>query len=159
MKVTIVGTGYVGLVSGTCFAEFGVNVVCVDKDLKKIKNLRNGIIPIYEPGLDELVKKNVNQKRLSFETDLKKSLKNTDAVFIAVGTPSRKTDGHADLSHVFEVAKDIGNNLNDYAVVVNKSTVPVGTGKKVHDIIKQINPKLNFDVASNPEFLREGIDN
>ena len=130
MKVTIVGTGYVGLVSGTCFAEFGVNVVCVDKDLKKIKNLRNGIIPIYEPGLDELVKKNVNQKRLSFETDLKKSLKNTDAVFIAVGTPSRKTDGHADLSHVFEVAKDIGNNLNDYAVVVNKSTVPVGTGKK-----------------------------
>ena len=156
MKVTIVGTGYVGLVSGTCFAEFGVNVTCVDKDLKKIKDLRNGIIPIYEPGLDELVKKNINQKRLSFETDLKKSLKNTSAVFIAVGTPSRKTDGHADLSSVFNVAKEIGKNLNEYAVIVNKSTVPVGTGKKVHDIIKKINPKLNFDVASNPEFLREG---
>ena len=156
MKVTIVGTGYVGLVSGTCFAEFGVNVTCVDKDLKKIKDLRNGIIPIYEPGLEELVKKNINQKRLSFETDLKKSLKNTSAVFIAVGTPSRKTDGHADLSYVFDVAREIGKSLNEYAVIVNKSTVPVGTGKKVHDIIKKINPKLNFDVASNPEFLREG---
>ena len=156
MKVTIVGTGYVGLVSGTCFAEFGVNVTCVDKDLKKINDLRNGIIPIYEPGLEELVKKNINQKRLSFETDLKKSLKNTSAVFIAVGTPSRKTDGHADLSYVFNVAKEIGKSLSEYAVIVNKSTVPVGTGKKVHDIIKKINPKLNFDVASNPEFLREG---
>ena len=112
MKVTIVGTGYVGLVSGTCFAEFGVNITCVDKDLKKINDLRNGIIPIYEPGLDELVKKNINQKRLSFETDLKKSLKNTSAVFIAVGTPSRKTDGHADLSSVFNVAKEIGKSLN-----------------------------------------------
>ena len=156
MKVTIVGTGYVGLVSGTCFAEFGVNVTCVDKDLKKINDLRNGIIPIYEPWLEELVKKNINQKRLSFETDLKKSLKNTSAVFIAVGTPSRKTDGHADLSYVFNVAKEIGKSLSEYAVIVNKSTVPVGTGKKVHDIIKKINPKLNFDVASNPEFLREG---
>ena len=122
MKVTIVGTGYVGLVSGACFAEFGVNVTCVDKDLKKIKNFRNGIIPIYEPGIDELVKKNINQKRLSFETDLKKSLKNSSAVFIAVGTPSRKTDGHADLSYVFNVAKEIGKSLNEYAVIVNKST-------------------------------------
>jgi len=156
MKITIVGTGYVGLVSGTCFAEFGVNVTCVDKDLKKIKNLRNGIVPIYEPGLNELVKKNISQKRLSFETNLKKSLKNASAVFIAVGTPSRKGDGHADLTYVYDVAKDIGRNLNEYAVVVNKSTVPVGTGKKVYDIIKEINPKLDFDVASNPEFLREG---
>ena len=156
MKITIVGTGYVGLVSGTCFAEFGVNVTCVDKDLKKIKNLRNGVIPIYEPGLNELVKKNISQKRLNFETNLKKSLKNASAVFIAVGTPSRKSDGHADLTYVHDVAKDIGRNLNEYAVVVNKSTVPVGTGKKVYDIIKEINPKLDFDVASNPEFLREG---
>ena len=156
MKITIVGTGYVGLVSGTCFAEFGVNVTCVDKDLKKIKNLRNGVIPIYEPGLNELVKKNISQKRLNFETNLKKSLKNASAVFIAVGTPSRKGDGHADLTYVYDVAKDIGRNLNEYAVVVNKSTVPVGTGKKVYDIIKEINPKLDFDVASNPEFLREG---
>ena len=132
MKITIVGTGYVGLVSGTCFAEFGVNVTCVDKDLKKIKNLRNGVIPIYEPGLNELVKKNISQKRLSFETNLKKSLKNASAVFIAVGTPSRKSDGHADLTYVYDVAKDIGRNLNEYAVVVNKSTVPVGTGKKVY---------------------------
>jgi len=131
MKITIVGTGYVGLVSGTCFAEFGVNVTCVDKDLKKIKNLRNGVIPIYEPGLNELVKKNISQKRLNFETNLKKSLKNASAVFIAVGTPSRKSDGHADLTYVYDVAKDIGRNLNEYAVVVNKSTVPVGTGKKV----------------------------
>ncbi len=156
MKITIIGTGYVGLVSGTCFAEFGVSVTCVDKDVKKIKNLRNGIIPIYEPGLDELVKKNINQKRLSFETDLKKSLNDTSAIFIAVGTPSKKGDGHADLSYVYEVAKEIAENLKEYAVIVNKSTVPVGTGKKVHDIIKKINPKLDFDVASNPEFLREG---
>ena len=156
MKITIIGTGYVGLVSGTCFAEFGVSVTCVDKDVKKIKNLRNGIIPIYEPGLDELVKKNINQKRLSFETDLKKSLNDTSAIFIAVGTPSKKGDGHADLSYVYDVAKEIAANLKEYAVVVNKSTVPVGTGKKVHDIIKKINPKLDFDVASNPEFLREG---
>ncbi len=156
MNITIIGTGYVGLVSGTCFAEFGVNVICVDKDLKKIKNLRNGIIPIYEPGLNELVKKNISQKRLSFETDLKKSLKNTSAIFIAVGTPSKKSDGHADLSYVYEVAEEIARNLKEYAVVVNKSTVPVGTGQKVYDIIKKINPKLDFDVASNPEFLREG---
>ena len=156
MKITIIGTGYVGLVSGTCFAEFGVEVVCVDKDTKKINNLKKGIIPIFEPGLDELVKKNVQAKRLSFETDIGNSIDRSDAIFIAVGTPSRKFDGHADLSYVFNAAEDIAKKLNHYAVIVNKSTVPIGTGKKVYNIIKEINPELDFEVASNPEFLREG---
>ena len=156
MKITIVGTGYVGLVSGTCFAEFGVNVTCVDKDKNKIDNLKKGIIPIFEPGLDELVKKNISSKRLFFETSLKKSIDGSDAIFIAVGTPSRETDGHADLSYVYEVAEEIAECLGHYSVIVNKSTVPIGTGKKVHEIIKNKKPKLDFDVASNPEFLREG---
>ena len=156
MKITIVGTGYVGLVSGTCFAEFGVNVTCVDKDKNKIDNLKKGIIPIFEPGLDELVKKNISSKRLFFETNLKKSIDGSDAIFIAVGTPSRETDGHADLSYVYEVAEEIAECLGHYSVIVNKSTVPIGTGKKVHEIIKNKKPKLGFDVASNPEFLREG---
>ena len=156
MNITIIGTGYVGLVSGTRFAEFGVNVTCVDKDEEKIKNLRKGIIPIYEPGLDELVKKNINQGRLKFEIDLSKSVNLSDAIFIAVGTPSRKKDGHADLSYVYAVAEEIGKNLKNFSVIVNKSTVPVGTGENVSKIIKKINPSLKFDVASNPEFLREG---
>ena len=156
MKITIVGTGYVGLVSGTCFAEFGVNVTCVDKDKNKIDNLKKGIIPIFEPGLDELVKKNISSKRLFFETNLKKSIDGSDAIFIAVGTPSRYTDGHADLSYVYAVAEEIAECLGHYSVIVNKSTVPIGTGKKVHEIIKNKKPKLDFDVASNPEFLREG---
>jgi len=156
MKITIIGTGYVGLVSGTCFAEFGVTVTCIDKDKDKIANLKKGIVPIFEPGLDELVKKNINEKRLYFDTDLTKSISKADIIFIAVGTPSRKGDGHADLSFVFSAAKEIGKKLNKYAVIVNKSTVPIGTGKKVCDIIKKTNPKLKFDVASNPEFLREG---
>ena len=156
MNITIIGTGYVGLVSGTCFAEFGVNVTCVDKDEEKIRNLRKGIIPIYEPGLDELVKKNINQGRLKFEIDLSKSVNRSDAIFIAVGTPSRKKDGHADLSYVYAVAEEIAKNLKNFSVIVNKSTVPVGTGKNVSKIIKKINPNLKFDVASNPEFLREG---
>ena len=156
MKITIVGTGYVGLVSGTCFAEFGVNVTCVDKDKNKIDNLKKGIIPIFEPGLDELVKKNISSKRLFFETNLKKSIDGSDAIFIAVGTPSRETDGHADLSYVYAVAEEIAECLGHYSVIVNKSTVPIGTGKKVHEIIKNKKPKLDFDVASNPEFLREG---
>ena len=156
MKITIVGTGYVGLVSGTCFAEFGVNVTCVDKDKNKIDNLKKGIIPIFEPGLDELVKKNISSKRLFFETNLKKSIDGSDAIFIAVGTPSRETDGHADLSYVYEVAEEIAECLGHYSVIVNKSTVPIGTGKKVHEIIKNKKPKFDFDVASNPEFLREG---
>jgi len=156
MKITIVGTGYVGLVSGTCFAEFGVNVTCVDTDKSKIDNLKKGIIPIFEPGLDELVKKNISSKRLFFETSLKKSIDGSDAIFIAVGTPSRETDGHADLSYVYEVAEEIAECLGHYSVIVNKSTVPIGTGKKVHEIIKNKKPRLDFDVASNPEFLREG---
>ena len=156
MKITIVGTGYVGLVSGTCFAEFGVNVTCIDKDKNKIDNLKKGIIPIFEPGLDELVKKNISSKTLFFETDLKKSINGSDAIFIAVGTPSRKTDGHADLSYVYAVAEEIAECLGHYSVIVNKSTVPIGTGKKVHEIIKNKKPQFDFDVASNPEFLREG---
>ena len=156
MKITIVGTGYVGLVSGTCFAEFGVNVTCVDKDKNKIDNLKKGIIPIFEPGLAELVKKNISSKRLFFETNLKKSIDGSDAIFIAVGTPSRDADGHADLSYVYAVAEEIAKCLGHYSVIVNKSTVPIGTGKKVHEIIKNKKPKLDFDVASNPEFLREG---
>ena len=156
MKITNVGTGYVGLVSGTCFAEFGVNVTCVDKDKNKIDNLKKGIIPIFEPGLDELVKKNISSKRLFFETNLKESIDGSDAIFIAVGTPSRETDGHADLSYVYEVAEEIAECLGHYSVIVNKSTVPIGTGKKVHEIIKNKKPKFDFDVASNPEFLREG---
>ena len=156
MNITIIGTGYVGLVSGTCFAEFGVNVTCVDKDEEKIINLRKGIIPIYEPGIDELVKKNINQGRLKIEIDLSKSINRSDAIFIAVGTPSRKKDGHADLSYVYAVAEEIAKNLKNFSVIVNKSTVPVGTGENVSKIIKKINPNLKFDVASNPEFLREG---
>ena len=156
MKITIIGTGYVGLVSGACFAEFGVDVVCIDKDIDKINNLKNGKIPIFEPGLEDLVKKNSLAKRLHFDTELKRYLNKSDAIFIAVGTPSRRGDGHADLSYVYEVAREIAENLNNYSVIVNKSTVPVGTGKKVKEIIKKKNPELDFDVASNPEFLREG---
>ena len=156
MKICIIGTGYVGLVSGTCFAEFGVQVVCIDKDEKKIKNLKKGLIPIYEPGLDDLVKKNINQGRLKFDTKLRPYVNNSDAIFIAVGTPSRRGDGHADLRYVFSVAEEISESINNYSVIVTKSTVPVGTGKKVKDIIKKKNKNVEFDVASNPEFLREG---
>ncbi|MDC3091176.1 UDP-glucose/GDP-mannose dehydrogenase family protein [Rickettsiales bacterium] len=156
MKITIIGTGYVGLVSGTCFAEFGMNVTCVDKDMKKISNLKKGVIPIFEPGLEALVKKNIDEKRLDFSTNLPNSIKNSEAIFIAVGTPSRRGDGHADLTYVYKVAEEISKCLDHYAVIVNKSTVPIGTGKKVHEIIKKNNKNLDFDVASNPEFLREG---
>lgn len=156
MKITIVGTGYVGLVSGACFAEFGVDVLCIDKDIKKIEDLKKGVIPIFEPGLEDLVKKNCLAGRLNFDTDLTNALNKSDAVFIAVGTPSRRGDGHADLSFVYEVAEEIAENLNSYTVIVNKSTVPVGTGFKVKEIIKSKNKNLDFDVASNPEFLREG---
>ena len=156
MKITVVGSGYVGLVSGACFAEFGLNVICVDKDKQKINKLKKGIIPIYEPGLKELVEKNIDEKRLFFETELSRSLNDSSAIFIAVGTPSRRGDGHADLSFVFAAAEEIAKNLKQYAVIVNKSTVPIGTGKKVYEIVKKINPEVEFDVASNPEFLREG---
>ena len=156
MQVTMIGTGYVGLVSGACFSEFGHTVVCVDKDQSKIDKLRAGGIPIYEPGLDTLVANNVRAGRLSFTTDLAVPVADADAVFIAVGTPSRRGDGHADLTYVYAAAKEIAEALEDYTVVVTKSTVPVGTGAEVEKIIRDTNPKAKFDVASNPEFLREG---
>jgi len=156
MKVVMIGAGYVGLVSGACFAEFGTEVVCVDNDKDKVKNLINGIIPIYEPGLEDLVLKNVNDGKLIFQNDLQAAINDVDIIFIAVGTPSRRGDGHADLKYVYQAAKEIGENLEQYALVVNKSTVPVGTAREVKNIIRRINPDLKFDVASNPEFLREG---
>jgi len=156
MNITMLGTGYVGLVSGTCFSEFGFNVCCVDKDKDKINNLQNDIIPIYEPGLQNLVKKNKNSGRLKFSNDIDQNIKKADIVFIAVGTPSRRGDGHADLTYVYEAAEKIAKNLDGYTVIVNKSTVPVGTGAEVKNIIKKINPDALFDVVSNPEFLREG---
>lgn len=156
MKVVMVGTGYVGLVSGACFSEFGAKVTCVDKDIDKIESLNQGHIPIYEPGLDEIVKRNLASGRLVFTSDLSNAAQEADLIFIAVGTPSRRGDGHADLKYVYSAAEEIANNINGYTVIVNKSTVPVGTAKKVKDIIKNVNPDLDFDIASNPEFLREG---
>ncbi|WP_417319174.1 UDP-glucose dehydrogenase family protein [Emcibacter sp.] len=156
MRVTVVGTGYVGLVSGTCFSEFGHEIICVDKDAEKIERLKAGEIPIYEPGLDQLVEKNVREKRLHFTTDLAEAVPGSDAVFIAVGTPSRRGDGHADLSYVYAAAEEIARLLEGYTVVVTKSTVPVGTGREIETLISNIRPDADFDVASNPEFLREG---
>ncbi|UCB46223.1 MAG: UDP-glucose/GDP-mannose dehydrogenase family protein [Spirochaetota bacterium] len=156
MNIAMIGTGYVGLVSGACFSEFVDEVRCVDKDRKWIEDINRGVLPIYEPGLDILVNKNVEKKRLSFTTDLGASVKEADIVFIAVGTPSRRGDGYADLSYVYEAAKEIANNLEGYTVVVNKSTVPVGTARAMKKIIKDTNPDAKFDVSSNPEFLREG---
>ncbi|GEO38833.1 UDP-glucose 6-dehydrogenase [Skermanella aerolata] len=156
MRIAMIGTGYVGLVSGACFSEFGVTVTCVDKDAGKIDRLNRGEIPIYEPGLDELVAKNVKAGRLSFSLDLAASVADADAVFIAVGTPSRRGDGHADLSYVYGAAEEIARGINDYTVVVTKSTVPVGTGREVARIIRKTRPDVEFGVASNPEFLREG---
>jgi UDPglucose 6-dehydrogenase len=156
MRIAVIGTGYVGLVSGACFSEFGVSVTCVDKDAKKIARLQQGEMPIYEPGLDQIVASNARAGRLSFTTDLAAAVAGVDAVFIAVGTPSRRGDGHADLTYVFAAAEEIARSLTGYAVVVTKSTVPVGTGRKVADIIGKARPELAFDVVSNPEFLREG---
>ncbi|ALG75700.1 UDP-glucose 6-dehydrogenase [Azospirillum thiophilum] len=156
MRIAMIGTGYVGLVSGACFSEFGVHVTCMDKDSSKIDQLLRGEIPIYEPGLDDLVAKNVKAGRLNFTLDLETAMKGADAVFIAVGTPTRRGDGHADLSYVYAAAEEIAANLDGYTVVVNKSTVPVGTGREVEAIIRKARPDAEFDVASNPEFLREG---
>lgn len=156
MRIAMIGTGYVGLVSGACFSEFGVSVVCVDKDAGKIERLRAGGIPIYEPGLDDLVARNVAAGRLSFTTGISSAVRGVDAVFIAVGTPTRRGDGHADLSYVYAAAREIAESLDGYAVVVTKSTVPVGTGREVARIIRETRPDVEFDVASNPEFLREG---
>jgi UDPglucose 6-dehydrogenase len=156
MRIAMIGTGYVGLVSGACFSEFGVETVCVDKDASKIERLKAGIIPIYEPGLDALVAKNAAAGRLTFTTDIGPAVKGVDAVFIAVGTPSRRGDGHADLSYVYAAAAEIAREIDAYTVIVTKSTVPVGTGREVARIVRETRPDADFDVASNPEFLREG---
>ena len=156
MKIAMIGTGYVGLVSGICFSDFGHDVVCVDKDASKIDALKDGEVPIYEPGLKELMAKNVGAGRLTFNLDLRDAITDADAVFIAVGTPTRRGDGHADLSYVYAAAEEIAQTAHDYIVVVTKSTVPVGTNRQVKQIIRKTNPGLQFDVASNPEFLREG---
>jgi UDPglucose 6-dehydrogenase len=156
MRICMVGTGYVGLVSGTCFAEFGIDVVCVDKDAGKIERLKKGEVPIYEPGLEDLLERQIKAGRIRFTTDLKEGLKGAEAVFIAVGTPTRRSDGHADLTYVYQAAEEIAGALEDYKVIVTKSTVPVGTAIEVERIIRETNPDADFDVASNPEFLREG---
>lgn len=156
MKIAMVGSGYVGLVSGACFADFGHDVVCIDKDDSKIERLKDGIMPIYEPGLDALVDSNVKAGRLSFTTDLAEGIRGASAIFIAVGTPSRRGDGHADLTFVHEVAREVGENLANEAVIVTKSTVPVGTGDEVERIIRDTGTAYRFAVVSNPEFLREG---
>ena len=156
MKIAMIGTGYVGLVSGVCFSDFGHDVVCVDKDPTKITKLERGEVPIFEPGLDALMAKNVEAGRLSFTLDLAQAVDGADAVFIAVGTPTRRGDGHADLTYVMAAAEEIAKVAKDYVVVVTKSTVPVGTNRAVKQTIRKANPDLDFDVASNPEFLREG---
>jgi UDPglucose 6-dehydrogenase len=156
MRIAMIGSGYVGLVSGACFAQFGHDVVCIDKDAAKIALLRKGVMPIYEPGLDKLVTDNVRAGRLDFGTNLGDAVGTADAVFIAVGTPTRRGDGHADLSYVYAAAAEIADAIRDYTVVVTKSTVPVGTGREVARIIRETRPTTDFDVASNPEFLREG---
>jgi len=156
MRIGMVGTGYVGLVSGVCFAEFGHTVVCVDKDADKVERLKKGEVPIYEPGLDALLKRQIESGRIQFTTDIAEAVKGSEAVFIAVGTPSRRYCRDADLSYVHGAAREIAQNLEGYTVVVNKSTVPVGTAREVETIIREENPNAEFDVASNPEFLREG---
>lgn len=156
MRIAMVGTGYVGLVSGACFSDFGHEVVCVDKDAAKITRLTRGEVPIFEPGLEALISKNAAAGRLSFTTDLAAAVAGAEAVFIAVGTPTRRGDGHADLSYVMAAAADIGRALTGYAAVVTKSTVPVGTNRKVAEALRAANPAADFDVVSNPEFLREG---
>ena len=156
MKIAMVGSGYVGLVSGACFADFGHDVVCIDKDQSKIDRLHDGVMPIYEPGLAELVGANVKANRLTFTTSLAEGIQGADAIFIAVGTPSRRGDGHADLSFVYAVAEEIGEHLANDAVIVTKSTVPVGTGDEVERILKDSGTAHKFSVVSNPEFLREG---
>ena len=156
MKIAMIGTGYVGLVSGVCFSDFGHEIVCVDKDPRKIEMLERGEVPIFEPGLDQLMAKNVAAGRLTFTMDLASAITGADAVFIAVGTPTRRGDGHADLTYVMAAAEEIARAAKDYLVIVTKSTVPVGTNRKVAAVVAAANPDLDFDVASNPEFLREG---
>ena len=156
MNILVIGTGYVGLVSGTCFSEFGFQVTCIDKDEAKIARLKKGEIPIYEPGLDDLVRRNLEAGRLCFDTDTERHVGQADVIFIAVGTPTRRGDGHADLTYVFAAAEEVAAHLSGYSVIVTKSTVPVGTGRQLQDVIAKANPQADFDIASNPEFLREG---
>ena len=156
MKVAMIGAGYVGLVSGACFAEFGADVTCIDIDSEKIGKLREGVVPIYEPGLAELINKNREQGRLAFRDGYDESIAECDLIFIAVGTPARHGDGHADLKYVYQAVKDIAPYLEGYTVIVDKSTVPVGTARTVKRIVREQNPGAQFDVAANPEFLREG---
>jgi len=156
MRVAMIGTGYVGLVSGACFADFGHHVTCIDKNEEKIHLLRSGGVPIYEPGLDLLVERNVQEGRIDFDTDLTGAVREADVVFIAVGTPSRRGDGHADLSYVYAAAEEIANVMEGFTVIVTKSTVPVGTGDEVEAVIRRARPDGDFSVVSNPEFLREG---
>ncbi|PTE13895.1 UDP-glucose dehydrogenase family protein [Pseudogemmobacter blasticus] len=156
MRIAVVGAGYVGLVSGVCFSDFGHEVVCIDSDPDKILQLRQGVVPIYEPGLEDLLARNLASGRLTFTTDMAQAVDEAEAVFIAVGTPTRRGDGHADLSYVMAAAADIGRALTGYAVVVTKSTVPVGTNRKVAAVLREANPQASFDMVSNPEFLREG---
>jgi UDPglucose 6-dehydrogenase len=156
MRIAMVGSGYVGLVSGACLADFGHEVCCIDKDAARIEPLANGKMPIYEPGLADLVMSNIRQNRLSFTTELAEAVREAEAVFIAVGTPSRRGDGHADLSYVYQAAREIGAAIDGFTVVVTKSTVPVGTGDEVERIIREVRPDADFAVVSNPEFLREG---
>ena len=156
MKLCMIGTGYVGLVSGVCFSDLGNDVICVDKDLKKIENLKKGIIPIYEPGLEELVIKNYKNKRLSFSTNLKESIKKSDIIFICVGTPTKKGGSSADLTQIYNAAKEIASSINKFKIIITKSTVPVTTGDEIEKIISKKNSKNKFSIVSNPEFLREG---
>jgi len=156
MRVAMIGTGYVGLVSGACFADFGHTVCCIDKDAGKIERLNGGVMPIYEPGLEQLVARNVDEGRLSFAVEADEAVRNADAVFIAVGTPSRRGDGHADLSYVHQAAEEIAALMDGFTVVVTKSTVPVGTGDEIERLIRSLRPDADFAVVSNPEFLREG---
>ena len=156
MKLCMIGTGYVGLVSGVCFSDLGNQVICVDKDLNKINKLQSGIIPIYEPGLGELVKRNIKNKRLSFSNDLKNSIKKSDVIFICVGTPTKKTASSADLSQIYDVAKELSLSINKFKIIVTKSTVPVTTGDQIEKILRKKNSSKKFSVVSNPEFLREG---
>ena len=156
MKICIIGSGYVGLVSGTCFSELGNKVICVDNNKQKIENLKKGIIPIYEPGLEELIIRNVKQNRLNFSTDVNNSIRNSDIIFICVGTPTAKNSNKANLKYVYKVVSDIKRNLNKYKIIVTKSTVPVTTGDQIEKILASKKSKIKFDVISNPEFLREG---
>ena len=156
MKLCMIGTGYVGLVSGVCFSDLGNDVICVDKNIDKINLLSKGKIPIYEPGLSELAIKNFKNKRLRFSTDLKKSVKESDIIFICVGTPTKKNGNSADLSQIYNVAKEISSSINNFKIIITKSTVPVTTGDEIEKILSKKNKKNKFAVVSNPEFLREG---